>query len=208
MKKLVKIALLLASCVQLGAQAGELSLYSRPNFDGREVNLRGVSADLNEFNFNDRTSSVVVHSGRWEVCEHADFGGRCMVLERGEYPDMGRLDNAISSVRELEVGRRHRWRDIERARRDEVRDEGRGRGQPVVLFEHARFEGRQVGVYTDMRSLRDVDFNDKLSSFIINDGFWELCEHADFRGQCMTFGPGSYAGIVMNDQISSLRRVR
>jgi hypothetical protein len=216
MKKFIKAALLLASLHQVAGQAGELTLFSRPDFGGHEVSLRGATPDLNQWDFNDRASSAVVRSGTWEVCEHADFGGRCMILERGEYPTLRRFDNLISSARELDRGNRGGWgRDHGR---DHGRDDGnRGngnrndyarRGDAVMLFEHARFEGRQVDVHNDVRTLRDFDFNDVVSSIVITDGRWEFCNDADYGGQCITYGPGRYPVIDMNDRISSLRRVR
>jgi hypothetical protein len=217
MQKIIEAALLLASLHQVAAHAGELTLFSRPDFGGHEVSLRGTTPDLNQWDFNDRASSAVVRSGTWEVCEHADFGGRCVILERGEYPTLRRFDNMISSAREIERGNRGGWRrdhDRDRDRDRDDRDDGnRGndyarRGDAVMLFEHARFEGRQVGVHNDVRTLRDFDFNDVVSSIIITDGRWEFCNDADYGGQCITYGPGRYPVIDMNDRISSLRRVR
>ncbi|MBJ7311737.1 beta/gamma crystallin-related protein [Rugamonas sp. CCM 8940] len=214
MKKIMTAALLLAALNQVSAQAGELTLFSRPDFGGQDVSLRGATSDLNQRDFNDRASSAVVRSGTWEVCEHADFGGRCMILERGEYPTLRRFDNLISSAREIDRGNRGGWgRDRDHDRDDGNRGNGNGndygrRGDAVMLFEHARFEGRQVGVHNDVRTLRDFDFNDVISSIIINDGRWEFCNDADFGGQCITYGPGRYPVIDMNDRISSMRRVR
>jgi hypothetical protein len=138
-----------------------------------------------------------------------------MILERGEYPTLRRFDNMISSAREIDRGSRGGWgRDLDR---DDGNRGNRGngygndaarRGDAVMLFEHARFEGRQVGVHNDVRTLRDFDFNDVVSSIIITDGRWEFCNDADYGGQCITYGPGRYPVIDMNDRISSLRRVR
>ncbi|WGG49253.1 beta/gamma crystallin-related protein [Rugamonas sp. DEMB1] len=218
MKKIIPAAFLLAALNQVAAQAGELTLFSRPDFGGHDVSLRGAVTDLNQRDFNDRASSAVVRAGTWEVCEHADFGGRCMILERGEYPTLRRFDNLISSARELDRGNRG-GRDRDDGNRGHGHghgnDNGRGndndygrRGDAVMLFEHARFEGRQVGVHNDVRTLRDFDFNDVVSSIVINDGRWEFCNDADYGGQCITYGPGRYPVIDMNDRISSLRRVR
>jgi uncharacterized protein YcfJ len=48
----------------------------------------------------------VVRSGNWQVCQDADFNGRCVVLRPGEYrslADVG-LEKNISSVRRVEDG--------------------------------------------------------------------------------------------------------
>lgn len=211
------------------AQAGEVTLYSRDNFRGEEVTIRDGARDLRDAGFNDRTSSLIVHSGVWEVCEHKDFGGYCAVFERGEHNDLRRFNNSISSLRQIERGgrgngygaggfrgrdrdgrddreeRREEWRD----RRDDRQGGGYGRPDPIELFEHARFEGRRVSFQGEARSLRAVDFNDRASSMVIYEGQWQLCEHDNFGGQCAVYGPGRYDNLgPMNDKPSSLRRIR
>jgi hypothetical protein len=236
MKKTLSAALLLAaSLIGHVASAGELILYSHEGFNGRQVVLEGAVNDFNEFGFNDRASSVVVRSGTWELCEHSNFRGACAIFQRGEYPDLRRFNNAFSSARE--VGRPHgweregrgdrdgrddRWRERERER-DENRDYGGWRNeereirsvQPafrtdaVELFDDNGLRGRRVPIGGDIRTLRDVGFNDHANSMIINEGTWELCEHADYQGQCRVFGPGRYPDLrEFSDRISSLRRVR
>ena len=177
------------------AQAGEVTLFSRDNFRGEEVTIRDGARDLRAAGFNDRTSSLVVHSGVWEVCEHKDFGGYCAVFERGEHNDLRRFNNSISSLRQVERG---------------GRGGGYNRPDPIELFEHARFEGRRVSFQGETRSLRTAaDFNDRASSMVIYEGQWQLCEHDNFGGQCVVYGPGRYDNLgPMNDKPSSLRRVR
>jgi hypothetical protein len=84
-----------------------------------------------------------------------------------------------------------------------------GRGAPVELFDGDNMSGRAIGISGDVRTLSDMGFNDHANSMIIREGTWELCEHADYRGQCFTFGPGRYTYLPnLRDRLSSLRRVR
>ena len=83
------------------AMGGELTLYTRDDFVGRSLSVRNGAADLRERDFNDTAQSVRVHAGYWEVCEDADFRGRCRTLGPGEYASLERLSNRISSVREV-----------------------------------------------------------------------------------------------------------
>lgn len=83
------------------ALGGELTFYTRDDFAGRSLTVRNGSADLRERDFNDTVQSVRVRAGYWEVCEDADFRGRCRTLEPGEYASLGRMSNRISSVREV-----------------------------------------------------------------------------------------------------------
>ena len=48
--------------------------------------------------------SAVVNGGPWEVCEHAQFEGRCIVLRPGNYESLDRvgMSSQISSVRPVE----------------------------------------------------------------------------------------------------------
>jgi uncharacterized protein YcfJ len=83
--------------------AAQLTLYQGENFHGRSFTANGPVSNLDGTGFNDRASSVIVDHGRWQLCEHADFQGRCIVLERGQYPSLGYagLNNQISSMRQV-----------------------------------------------------------------------------------------------------------
>ncbi len=82
---------------------GDIVFFSQPGFHGHDVGVSGEIHNMNEVGFNDRASSVIVFEGRWEVCEHADFNGRCMILRPGRYPDLGAMgmNDLISSVRRV-----------------------------------------------------------------------------------------------------------
>ena len=208
------ICALLASASWLaagGVHAGELSLFSGPDFRGREVSFNGPVHDLGRMGFNDRGSSLVVHSGRWQVCEHANFQGQCVFLDRGEYPDLRRLGNRISSLREVD-DRRHGW---DRGRRDDERDERYGRddryrGPAIELYRKAEFrDDRRDLNEAVLRDFGAIGFHDRTQSMVIRYGQWEFCEHADFRGTCEVYGPGRYAHLGhMSSKFSSMRRVR
>ncbi|MCU6498754.1 beta/gamma crystallin family protein [Rugamonas sp. A1-17] len=206
--RLTCAALVLAAAAAASAHAGELTLFTDSNFRGPPLTLRGNVPDLEQLGFNDRASSVVVRSGTWQLCEHSEFRGRCMVVERGEYPVLDGFNDVISSVRE--IGGRD-YRDDDR-RGDRDRDSDRGYGhhrEAIVLFSRSGFGGAKLGLRDAVRTLDQYDFNDQASSVIVNEGRWELCEHADYGGQCIVLEPGRYEYLDnMNNRISSLRRIR
>ncbi|QBE63880.1 beta/gamma crystallin-related protein [Pseudoduganella lutea] len=220
MKRLFATVALLATLIPIGhAAAGEIALYTHAEFRGPQVTVRGTTTNFEHMAFNDRVSSVVVRSGTWELCEHKDFGGRCIVLERGEYPMLNGFNDVASSAREVD---RRRDRDGYRGdgrnehgdrndRRDDWRDR-RGddrRGPPVELYGARNFSGDRVALGGDLHSLRSKDFNDRAGSLIVREGEWEVCEHDDYRGRCRVFGPGRYPAMEgLNNQASSVRRVR
>lgn len=213
MKPLFAVLALLASLNH--AAAGEISLFTDADFRGRPLTLRSPITNLDGIGFNDRASSAIVHSGSWEICEHKDFGGRCIVLEPGEYRMFEGFNDQASSVRELERGRgRDGYRDRDRrydeggwGRRDRRGDDRRG--PPVELFADRHFGGEGIMLGSDVHSLRSRNFNDRAGSMIIREGEWQVCEHDDYRGRCIVYGPGRYPSLRGLDGIaSSLRRVR
>jgi Zn-dependent protease with chaperone function len=80
---------------------GIASLFRDQSFGGPSIDLNRSFRNLNDVGFNDQASSIIVRSGRWQFCDNADFGGRCIVLGPGRYPDLRtyKLNDKISSVR-------------------------------------------------------------------------------------------------------------
>lgn len=108
-----------------GGMAGEISSAepdynsnrrgSRPRqgiwlFDGRDFEGRRYDAtydvpNLDHEGFNDRADSLVVGRGEtWEVCEHANYRGRCEIIDSESISDLGRygFQNRISSMRRID----------------------------------------------------------------------------------------------------------
>jgi hypothetical protein len=220
--RLLNAALALAAPVVFAAaaQAGEITLYTHDNFGGPAISVRDQVPDLSSEGFNDRASSVRVRSGRWQLCEHANFDGRCIVLGPGEYRKLEGFNDVLSSLREVggdgDRGDRGGWVDRgDRGDRGHDRrgDNGYGGGRrggaPIVLYSQSRFNGSEVELRDDIRKLDRLDFNDQAGSVIIREGEWQLCDDADFRGKCVVLSPGRYDNLRdMGDRISSVRRVR
>ena len=91
------------------AAAAKITLYENEGFRGRVFATTRQVGDFARVGFNDRASSVIVESGRWEVCDDARFEGRCVVLRKGSYDSlrgMG-LENRVSSVRLADARKRY-----------------------------------------------------------------------------------------------------
>lgn len=214
MKRLLAAAAVLATFAQ-AASAGEITLFTDSDFRGARITIDRDAYNLNDMGFNDRASSLIVRSGVWQVCDDRDFRGNCTEFGPGEYRGLQNFNDRVSSVREISRGRGDDrrggpgWRGDRDERRGDWRDGHGGRGDAVQLFSGPRFEGAAVSLSGDLRSLNDAGFNDRAGSIVINEGRWEFCEHGDFRGQCVVFGPGRYPFLEgMNNRISSMRRVR
>ena len=108
MKTLSRTAFALGAALFAAQALAQITLYGQESYAGRSFSTEREVRNLERFGFNDRASSVIVTSGRWEICEDARFSGRCMVVRPGQYPTlraMG-LSNAISSVRPVTRGAR------------------------------------------------------------------------------------------------------
>jgi uncharacterized protein YcfJ len=79
---------------------GQITFYEHQGFRGSAFTVSGDERSFSLGN-NDRASSAVVEGGRWEVCEHARFEGKCVVLVPGSYDSLKSMDmnNTISSAR-------------------------------------------------------------------------------------------------------------
>lgn len=131
--KSLKYALALAGIVLAGPALAQITFYERDGFEGRTFNTtKQAIPNFDRTGFNDRVSSVVVSRDRWEVCEHANFEGRCRVLVPGRYASLDALgmDNKISSVRRVSATAR-----IEEDRYAPV---------PLVTYDYRRRGGERL----------------------------------------------------------------
>ena len=80
------------------------------------------------------------------------------------------------------------------------------RGGDAVIFKHPDFRGSALAVDGPIYNLRELGFNDTVSSIDVN-GAWEVCVDPDFRGRCVIIdGPTAHLSpLRMNDNISSMR---
>jgi hypothetical protein len=199
----LRLPLLVSALLIAGAAQAQLTLYKQPNFAGGDLTLRGDTANLGSSGFHDQASSVVVRSGRWEVCTQPDFKGDCVTLERGEYATLDpRLNHRIESARE--VGRMADNRNY--GGRDR-----RGGEPAIALYSRPYFRGRSMAFDRSENSLEGTGFDrDRgTASLVVNEGTWQLCSDPGFQGMCRVYEPGRYQQTPqLYDQVASLKRVR
>ena len=188
-----------------------IEVYTETDFRGTAYTLDNDTDNLRNSGFNDRIRSMRIFGGNWEACEDRDYGGVCMVYGPGDYRRLPpELDRSISSLRK--IGNEPSWGGITPGGQNYVvmaPNAARSR-HPVWLYEHDNFVGRTVRATGDVNDLSGSGMNDTTSSIFISFGTWQFCDDSNFRGQCVTFGPGQYNDMPrgMNDVISSFRRVR
>jgi uncharacterized protein YcfJ len=99
----MRAALFAATVVATSTAAAQVTFYSQDGFRGRTFVVSGPIDNFDRSGFNDRASSAIVERGRWEVCEHAGFNGRCVLLRPGQYPSLASLglNDRVSSIRRV-----------------------------------------------------------------------------------------------------------
>ena len=218
---------LLAGIALAGAaQAAEITIYKQPNFAGGETTFSRDSANLQGTGVYDQSKSVVVRSGRWQLCSQPNFQGDCQVLGAGQYASLpAELNGRIESLREVTqvadarsrwdyTGREWRERADWRARREMARDEDTayerrygyrygGRGA-ISLFA----EGNATRYDRDIDSMRGTAFQEGADRIVVREGVWEVCAQPGYRGICRQYEPGVYTNLGrFNTQIGSIRRI-
>jgi uncharacterized protein YcfJ len=109
----LKTALAVSALICATHAMAQVTFYENDGFRGRAFTANGQVDDFTRHGFNDRASSVVVDSGRWEMCQNARFDGRCIVLRAGRYESLSALgmNDNISSIRPVDM-RRHYENEI------------------------------------------------------------------------------------------------
>jgi hypothetical protein len=178
-----------------GGGYGGAVVHADAGYRGSALQVDGAVADFARVRFNDRISSISIHSGVWEVCTHANFRGKCATIDASisRLGDL-RLNDSISSIRPVGHGR---------ARRGQ-----RSGSADVVLFSGEDLRGEAFEPGGAIANLSDYRFNDKASSILVTRGTWLACEHANYRGRCevISRGSGDLRPIGLNNNISSIRR--
>ena len=177
---------------QIGGGVG-ITVFTGRDFRGPAQTFQRDVPVLRVHNLNDRINSVRIGRGeQWEVCEHDNFRGRCIVIS-GSESNLARnaWGNRISSLRR-------------------VRSEA-GVIPPsmlpstVVLFNLPNFRGGQAAFRAPVRNLAAV--RPVTRSVTVGRGTWELCSAPNFAGRCMTIDRNTSRLGVGGFRVRSLRPV-
>ena len=174
-----------------------ITIFTDSNFRGKSATFREDVSDLVRHGLNDKISSLIVAPGeQWEVCEHTNYQGRCVVVS-GEEPEL----------------KRHSWSDeISSFRR--VSGSSGGGGGPVfprppsqdryiVLYDQPNFRGNPMNYNEPVSNLAGF----RAGSVTIGRGVWELCESPNFTGSCVTLDQSvpDLSAYGMRNRVASLR---
>lgn len=165
----------------------QVVFYQGDNYSGRSFSTQRQVPNFNQYGFNDRASSVVVLSERWEVCDGAKYAGRCIVLRQGRYPSLAAmgLNDRVSSARS--VGSRNQY------------DDSRYAPNPQPVYDNRR-RGRERLYQANVTSARAVMGRD-------NQRCWVEREQVDGRRTGNVGGAviGAVLGGVLGHQIGGGR---
>jgi len=167
--------------------------------------VHDVIRNFHSYGFNDRATSVRIDRGTWELCEHAGFGGYCIIADRDiwDLRDYG-FNNQISSVRRVPDSYRYRDGYYSSGYYDEhYRESGYG----VGVYASSGYSGDyfEVGVDIEDFQLYAAGYNGSLE---VLGGRWEACDQSHYRGHC-TVVEGRYddLGRIGLAAIGSIRLV-
>jgi hypothetical protein len=172
-----------------------ITVFRDENFRGRSATFRRDVPDLDDYELNDRISSLTVAPGEyWEGCEHERYRGRCVVFS-GEERDLRRVgwSDKISSLRRVRRG-------------DPGYPSGPQGRDGLVLYDEPSFRGRSLSVDRAIGDLRAHGFSDSAESVRVLGGAWELCVDENYR-DCRTVerDVADLSALGMRKRTSSVR---
>lgn len=80
---------------------GDVLMFEDAGYQGRVYEVVGDMPDLGVAKFNDKASSIKIVRGQWEICEHANYQGRCSRLDADQPVLPREWNDAISSIRRI-----------------------------------------------------------------------------------------------------------
>jgi hypothetical protein len=173
------------------AIGADLTLYADDDYQGRALGVVIDERTLGVLNFDKRASSVVVENDAWILCTGEEYSGQCITLEPGRYASLQALglDNAITSVRRRDTPSIGVFKDAAAPQSNP------GDAAGIVLYASKNYLGPSHIVDRSRADLRVESLQAEATSAVIASGKWELCEDAQFRGRCLTLGPGKYPSL-------------
>ncbi|XP_021793620.2 beta/gamma crystallin domain-containing protein 2 isoform X1 [Papio anubis] len=141
----------------------KIQLFSRPDFLGDHFSFEDDQAAL-PASF--RPQSCRVHGGSWILFDEKNFKGDQHILSEGEFPTLTAMGCLASTV----LG--------------SLQKVSLHFSEPsIFLYGLQCFEGKEIELSREVRSLQAEGFNNHVLSVRIKGGVWVLCEHSDFRGR-------------------------
>ncbi|XP_059872897.1 beta/gamma crystallin domain-containing protein 2 isoform X1 [Delphinus delphis] len=141
----------------------KIQLFSGPDFLGDHISFEDDQTSLPP---SFQPQSCRVHGGSWILFDEKNFEGEQHILSEGEFPTLTAMGCLASTVLgSLQKVPLHF-------------------SEPsIFLYGLECFEGKEIELSGELRSLQAEGFNNHVLSVRIKGGFWVLCQHSDFRGR-------------------------
>ncbi|XP_063091884.1 beta/gamma crystallin domain-containing protein 2 isoform X2 [Cavia porcellus] len=140
----------------------KIQLFSGPDFLGEHLCFEDDQACLPP-SFQPQSCRVL--GGSWILFDGKNFEGDQHILSEGEFPTLMAMGCLASTV----LG--------------SLRKVPLHFSEPAIfLYGLECFEGKEIELSGEVRSLQAQGFNNHVLSVRIKGGVWVLCEHSDFRG--------------------------
>ncbi|KAM6174099.1 beta/gamma crystallin domain-containing protein 2 [Erethizon dorsatum] len=140
----------------------KIQLFSSPDFLGDHICFEDDQASLPPC-FQPQSCRVL--GGSWILFDGKNFEGDQHILSEGEFPTLMAMGCLASTV----LG--------------SLRKVPLHFSEPAIfLYGLECFEGKEIELSGEVRSLQAEGFNNHVLSVRIKGGVWVLCEHSDFRG--------------------------
>jgi hypothetical protein len=186
MIRLVRFLALTAAFVATTATAASrITFYELEDFRGKSFTATNGMENLPVGMLGGKVASIVVAAGSWQLCTGASFGGKCVTLATGEYQSLGGLGigNGVLSARTID--------DI-----------------GIALYDLRSYRSRKVVLEASTPELASLKFDRRASSAIVYSGVWEVCDKADYDGECVLLESGRYPDLgAMSNRVNSVRLV-
>ncbi len=165
--------------------------YERESFGGGSMLVQDDMRDFSRTGFQQRAASVEVIGGPWEICQGGNAATPCVVLRPGKYASLrsAGIYGPIASARAIETT-------------------AAASTPRVVFYEGEGFGGRSFSTGSDVTDFRRAGFRGEAASVEVVDGWFEACQDAAYRGQCVFLRPGRYPSLTsmgLNERIASVR---
>ena len=168
-----------AQIIRRSSSDAGLTVYTNANFSGVSATLRSDIPNFAALGLNDQISSFrVARNQRWEVCDAANYRGRCTTISGSESSlrESG-WENRISSARLVAF-------DNSRSRRP----------ARLVFYTQPNFRGQSFTLVEGQSSLPDN--MDRIRSVQVMGGIWQVCPD-NRRGRC----------VALSSNVSNLNTV-
>ena len=170
-----------------------ITVFRDRDFKGASATYQNDMPNLGSTEFNDRIRSIRIGRGeQWEICEHANYQGRCVIVS-GEESDLRQndWDNKISSFRRAGGGRP---------------GPGPDNGY-IVIYTEKNYRGTPTNYNQPQSNL--FAMNNKAQSVTISRGEWQLCDGIGFGGKCVTLtrSVSDLGSVGMKKKVRSVRPV-